>query len=396
MRSVRRSTRALLSFVMLAGLAGLGAGARPAAASGLLCDSGTALTPIGVDTAAGRVLLAVPPLAGDPGGAAGKEKGWIAELTASAAEIPVHRDQGAHFGGSVGPGPVIALTSCGDTCLQPVRWEEGGFRRLGEPVLVPAAVTGGATYDLEGRPWLVVHGKAAQAGEVKAWAYRLDGREWKRAGGLTVAAVGDLPAVPAPQRLDGVVSGTGLFSSSGPATVWAGGLPGLPPARQGQVIALGGGSAAYLSADGAIYLSADAGKRWRRSVWTPWGSDTTGIWRQGKDFWVDLPVGDRRGPLQLAWFDRRQPNEEKIVLTRLSPAGDWATLAEAASDVRSKNGEHLPVNLVLTPTAETWILLSGCAGTAGGSGLVLRAYDKGALGDPRFVPFREGREAQAN
>jgi len=351
-----------------------------AAAAPLLCDGGSALTPIGIDTGSGRVLLSVPPLGG-------KGKGWIAEIALAGEQVPVYPDPGAHFGGSIGPGPVVALASCGSTCLQPVRWEGGTFRPLGEPLVVPEGVTAGTTYDLEGTPWVVVHGKGARNGEPTAWAYRLAGREWKRAGGMAVAAVGDLPAVPAPQRKDGVISGTALFAASGPASAWAQGLPDLPPDRRGQVIALGGGSAAYLSADGAIYLSADSGKRWRRSVWMPWGSDTTGIWRQGKDFWVDLPLGDRRGPLQLAWFDHRQPSAERIVLTRLTPAGEWIALAESPSDVRSKNGEHLPVNLVLTPTADTWLLLSGCAATSGGSGLVVRAYAHGALGAPRFLPF---------
>ncbi len=388
---MRPSARAipLLLFVLAMPLAAAAA----ETAAPLLCDSGSALTPIGVDTAAGRVLLAIPALAGGSK-EGGTRRAWIAELSPGGDAVPVYPDAGsAHFGGSVGPGPVIALASCGATCLQPVRWEGGAFRPLGEPIVVPAAVTGGATYDLQGNAWVVLHGKGAKPGETTAWAYRLDGREWKRAGGLEVAAVGDLPAVPAPQRKDGVVSGTGLFSSSGPAETWAGGLPDLPPARQGQVIALGGGSAAYLSADGAIYLSPDGGKRWRRSVWTPWGADTTGIWRQGKDFWVDLPVGDRRGPLQLAWFDRRQPNDEKIFLTRLSPTGEWSSLADSPSAVRSKNGERLPVNQVLTPTPETWVLLSGCAATAGGSGLVLRTYEHGAMTAPRFVPFRRRGEA---
>jgi hypothetical protein len=242
---------------------------------------------------------------------------------------------------------------------------------------------------------VVLHGKGAKEGEVAAWAYRLDGREWKRSGGITVAAVGDLPAVPSPQRKDGVISGTGLFVASGKAASWARGLPDLPPARLGQLIALDGGGAAYLSADGAIYLSTDAGKRWRRSVWTPWssndasGSGVTGLWRQGKDFWIDLPLGDRRGPLQVAWFDRRQPSAETIVLTRLAAGGRWITLAEAPAEVRTKNGDRLPLNQVLTPTADTWLLLSGCAATAEGSGLVVRTFDHGALGAPRFLPFRE-------
>jgi len=354
----------------------------------LLCDSGSALTPIGVDTAGGRALLAVPPLGG-------KGRGWIAELAPGGAEVAVYPDPGGHFGGSVGPGPIVALASCGATCLQPARWEAGTFRPLGEPMVVPEGVTGGTTYDLVGTPWVVLHGKGAKEGEVAAWAYRLDGREWKRGGGITVAAVGDLPAVPSPQRKDGVISGTGLFVASGSAASWARGLPDLPPARLGQLIALDGGGAAYLSADGAIYLSADAGKRWRRSVWTPWnsgdagGSGVTGLWRQGKDFWIDLPLGDRRGPLQVAWFDRRQPSAETIVLTRLAAGGQWITLAEAPAEVRTKNGDRLPLNQVLTPTADTWLLLSGCAATAEGSGLVVRTFDHGALGAPRFLPFRE-------
>jgi hypothetical protein len=207
-----------------------------------------------------------------------------------------------------------------------------------------------------------------------------------------VTAVGDLQAVPSPRHKDGVLSGTGLFLASGPPEVWVQGLPDLPPARRGAVVSLTAASAAYLSADGAIYLSSDSGKSWRRSTWTPWGSTgTTGIWRQGKDYWIDLPSGDRRGPLELAWFDRRTPDQESLFLTRLNPTGEWSVLAHSKSEIRTKNDDRLEVSHVLSPRSGTLVLLSGCAATAGGSGLVVRIFDKGALSEARFVPIRPAR-----
>jgi hypothetical protein len=57
------------------------------------------------------------------------------------------------------------------------------------------------------------------------------------------------------------------------------------------------------------------------------------------------------------------------------------------SDVRSKSGEALPVTQVLVPKENAWILLSGCAATANGSGLVLRVFNGKEISPPRFVPF---------
>jgi hypothetical protein len=184
-----------------------------------------------------------------------------------------------------------------------------------------------------------------------------------------------------------VVSGTGLFAASGPPSTWVGGLPGVAANRRGQLLALAGSSVAYISADGVAYLSADSGKTWRRSTWTPWGSDTTGMWRQGSDYGIDLPLSDHRGALQLVWFDRRSPNAEQVVLTRLGIDGQWMELGQAPVDVTSLSGEHLPVTQVLIPRRDTWILLSGCAMSAGGSGLVLRSFDQGHLSEARFVPI---------
>ncbi len=168
---------------------------------------------------------------------------------------------------------------------------------------------------------------------------------------MVVAAVGQPSALPAPQRKDGVLTGTGLFSASGPPQAWVTGLPGITVERRGQLIALTGTAAAYVSGDGVVYLSGDSGKTWRRSTWTPWGrpQETVGIWRQGKDYWVDFPSGDHRGALRLVWFDHRVASEEKIILTRLTQSGDWLRLAEIPGEVKTKNGEQLSVTQILVP-----------------------------------------------
>jgi hypothetical protein len=372
----------------------------PAAATRAICDSTTALTVIGMDTEAGRVLIAVAGAGGgtgswivalDSAGAANATGGGTEGAAGGSAVREAHaypEQPGGRFGGSVGPGPVLALQPCGANCLQPVRFDGGRWQPLGEPLNLPSASTAAATYDSSGAPWLVVHTGANQEGLVNAIAFRYEGSEWKSHGSLAVTAVGQPQAVPAPQRRDGVISGTGLFSASGPPSTWVQGLPGVAPARRGQLLAVTSTDAAYLTADGVAYLSADTGKTWRRSTWTPWGgADTTGMWRQGIDYGIDLPFGDRRGPLQLVWFDRRTAAAERVVLTRLGTGGAWTELAAAPTDVTTRSGEHLPVSQVLIPRTDAWILLSSCAATATGSGLVLRTLEKGQLSEPRFVPI---------
>jgi hypothetical protein len=346
-----------------------------------ICDGASPVTLIGMDTASGLMLFTVPAVA--PGGPA-----WLIELDGAGREARAWPDRReGRFSGSIGPGPVLAAEPCGRDCLQPVRWEAHAWHPVGEPLTVPAATTLASTYDAAGGAWFVAHGAGGRDGLFKAWAFHLEGRNWKARGGYDVTAVGQPQVLPAPQRRDGVVSGTGLFSASGPPSAWVAGLPDLPLNRRGQLLAISGSTAAYVSADGVVYLSDDQGKSWRRSTWTPWGGDTTGMWRQGTEYGVDLPLSDHRGALQLAWYDRRNPADEKILLTRLAPGGSWAKLAEAPTAVRTKSGESLPVSQILVPQATAWILLSGCAATAGGSGFVLRSYDGAEITAPRFVPF---------
>jgi hypothetical protein len=373
-RRFLRSTPVLLALAL---------GALPALATPPICDGSTALTLIGMDTASGRTLFSVPPLRDD-------QTGWIVELSGDGREAHAWPDDAkGRYGGSVGPGPVLAVRPCGPSCVQPVRWNAGTWEPVGESLSAPTASTADPTYDQTGAPWFLLHGVSGTVGQQKAWAFRFEGREWKNRGSMVVAGVGQPSALPAPQRKDGVLTGTGLFSASGEPQAWVSGLPGITVERRGQLIALTGTSAAYVSGDGVVYLSDNSGKTWRRSTWTPWGAqETVGIWRQGKDYWVDFPFGDHRGSLRLVWFDHRLSGEEKIVLTRLTPSGDWIKLAELPGEVKTKSGEHLGVTQILVPQGDDWILLTGCAATADGSGLVLRTFDGKSVSDARFVPMQ--------
>lgn len=360
--------------------------AMPAVAAPSFCDGTTTLTLIGMDTSTGRTLFSISP-------SRANTQGWIVELDAAGQEARAYPDdpQG-RFSGSVGPGPVVAVRPCGKSCLQPVRWKSGAWEPLGESLTTPTASTVATTYDHSGGAWLLLYAPGATEGRLKAWAFRLEGREWQSRGSLEVAAVGQPQALPAPQRKDGVLTGTGLFSASGLPENWVVGLPAVSAERRGQLIALNGLSAAYVSGDGVVYLSDDSGKAWRRSTWTPWPSTgTVGIWRQGADYWVDLPFGDHRAALRLTWFDRRRQTDEVAVLTRLSPSGEWLRLAEAPGQVKTKS-EALPITQVLVPKGDIWLLLSGCAATAEGSGLVLRVFDGKAVSAAKLVPLKvEGR-----
>jgi hypothetical protein len=367
----------------LLALLGLLAAATAAADSpGPVCGSTNPLTLIGIDTTSGAMLFSAP--------AVGSGSPWLIELAGDGSRARVLPDNGkGRFGGSVGPGPVLAASPCGDNCLQPVSWNGSSWQPLGEPLRVPTATTVSSTYDRTGTAWFLVQFPAKQDGSVQVEAFRLKGQDWESRGALTVTAVGQPAALPAPQRKDGILVGTGLFSVSGRPEAWVAGIPSLPAARRGQLVALTGTAAAYLSADGVVYLSADSGKTWRRSTWTPWGTPggsegTVGIWRQGSDWWVDLPYGDHEGALKLAWFDRRVPTEEKILLTRLTQSGQWIRLSEARSEVSTRS-ESLPLSQIMVPRADTWVLLTGCVAAGGSSSLVLRVFRDGKLSDAKLV-----------
>jgi len=386
-------TGALVAGVLLA-LGGPGTLAdRPAAAT-FVCDDRTPFAILGVDTSEGRILLATESVG---------RGAWIVEAAPRTDEAPgSERRESAHyhpapevrpFAGSFGPGPVFALTECGRSCLQAVRWEGGAWAPLGEPLLVPRTATAHTTYDGGGTPWVVLQrvaqGRSAVAGEtaVEAWAYRLDGTEWRSAGSLTVYASSASEAVPASGHDDAIVSGTGRFAAGEPPETWLRGLPKLGAERRGVLVPVGVGGAAYVTGDGSLFLSTDAGASWARSRWSPWGRTETRIWSPGQDYEIDVPAGDRRGPLSLVWFDRRYPDRQRILLTEWSPASDFRVLSEMAPEVSTLNEQQLPFTEMVLLGPGSWALLTGCVNTANGPGLVLRTYGRSGLSRPRFLPL---------
>lgn len=386
---------AVLAAAGAAHLFGAGAVAAAAAATPFTCSQDTVLTTVGVDTAAGTVLLAA--------GGGDDDRGWLIEVGVgatggvTAAVVPQPAGPPA-FGGSIGPGPLFAVRSCGAACLQGVRWAAGRWELLGEPLRAPVAANVYPTYDLAGRPWLVLQGARTDVEPghpgAEAWGFRLDGREWTSAGHLAVTASGAAGALPAPGAERAVVSGTGRFAGGGPPVAWLKGLPSVPPGQEGEAVPLPG-AVAYVDAAGSVYLSRDDGVRWARSQWTPWGVQRTESWQLGRDYSVDLPAGDRAGALPLAWFDRRDRDRERLILTEWAPGGAgggggaWRTLADLPAEVVTLDGQHLPFTQLYTPRPGSWLLLAGCVFTRTGSGLVVQTYDPaGGLTPPRFVELR--------
>ena len=98
-----------------------------------VCGSNTPLTLIGIDTTSGTMLISAPPL-----GPAGP---WVIELSGDGSRARLHEDRArGRFGGSVGPGPVIAASPCGKSCVQPVRWAGGSGGGGCEQLMIETAV----------------------------------------------------------------------------------------------------------------------------------------------------------------------------------------------------------------------------------------------------------------
>ena len=127
-------------------LAGILAGARARRGPPLRLDDGTDPSgrrhqdePRAVRAAARRRLAARGRLRG------GAVRAWPAPAGA------------ATFGGSTGPGAVLAGVRCGPKCLQVVRFRDGAWQRLGEPLLASETATLHLAWDRGGAPWVVLH-----------------------------------------------------------------------------------------------------------------------------------------------------------------------------------------------------------------------------------------------
>lgn len=362
---------------LVALLLALVAGAAPASAAEPLCRGVASLALLAMDTAAGRALLTLS--ASD-----GLRLVEVEALDDVARLHPLPPGP-PRFAGSNGPGPLLALGRCGASCIQVERWDDGAWRPEGEPLEVPSSLNFYTTYDRSGRPWVVAHTPAGEAGWVEARAFRLAGSRWQERGRLTVTGVTTQGAMSAAWRRDGVVTGTGLFTADAAPSYWVAGLPALPAEKRGQVVPLGNGGAAYLAADGAVYTSGDGGRTWRGSRWRPWGVERTQIWSFGADYSLDVPLGALDDPLPIFWFDRRERDATRVILTTVGAGGDWNLRAELPAEIVADTGERLEIVHFLRTAGGIWMLLSDCFAAGSTTGLARRTYTAAGLGPPRFV-----------
>lgn len=363
----------------------------PGAAQGPRCDLDTYVSLIGVDTNRGEALLSVR---GD-----GEPPTLILwRLAEETARFTPDLASGRH-GGSVGPGPLMALTRCGQGCLQPVRFYRGSWQALGEPISGPSAATAHLTYSGDGAPWLVLHGPAERPGHVNAWAFRLDGRDWRARGRLEVTAVGAPGAGPAPWDDTSIVSGDGLFSPASAPRRWLGSLPADAAASGASLLPLVSPTgrrprddrrrAVLVTGEGLVYRTVDGGTSWRRSLWTPWNTGTAEPWRRGADYLLDVPLGPPADELPALWFDRRFDDRERVLVTAMGPLGDWRVVATLPADLPTSAGRELEVLHTLRSPTGAVTLLFGCVRSGGRPVLVARDLTGPRSGEgPRLVRLR--------
>lgn len=373
-------------------LAGLVLPAIPATAQGPRCDLDTYVSLVGVDTNRGEVLLSVRGASDEP---ATLILWRLAEETARwTPDLPPGR-----FGGSVGPGPLMALTRCGQGCLQSVRFYRGSWQALGEPISGPSASTAHLTYSGDGAPWLVLHGAAEREGHVTAWAFRLDGREWRARGRAEVTAVGAPGAGAAPWDDSAIVSGNGLFVADGSPRRWLESVPTDAEASGASLLPLVSPSgprrpddrrrAVLVTGEGLVYRTVDGGSSWRRSLWTPWNTGTAEPWRRGADYLIDIPLGPPSEELPALWFDRRFDDRERVLVTAMTPLGDWRVEATLPADLPTSAGRELEVLHTLRSPTGAITLLFGCVTSGGQPMLVARDLSGPRKDDgPRLVRIR--------
>lgn len=375
---MKRPYAAALAFVLA--LTAAGAGDSPLRAQGPACGVGSLVNLVGFDTSTGEALFS---LAGSDGAS------WLVTWKQGAGTARLYREPEGfgRFGGSVGPGPVFVFERCGSGCLQPMRFDGGAWKPLGESIVAPSATTVHATYDLSGRPWAVIQGSGERPGFNHAWAFFLDGRDWRPAGDLEVTAVAVPGAAPAPWYERAIVTGTGLFAADAQPRSW---LSGLPADRYGpgaQVVAFDRRAGAFVSPEGTVYRTADGGKTWTLSGWTPWGTGSAEPWRRGTDYSLDLPTGIPSGVLPVIWFDRRIQGREGVIFTEMTNGGRWRQVAVGPADIPTSAGRDVSVFLVLRTVPDRWSMIYGCARAGGEPRLVVVEVDGAKVGAPKLVPI---------
>ena len=346
-----------------------------------ICDSTSALTLLGADTREQRVLFSVPAAAG---GAP-----WMIELDVAAGTVAARRDPEAarRFGGSIGPGPVLAAERCGKRCVQVVSWLDGRWQWIGEELLASDTTVFQAAWDRSGGAWVAFQNATPESGTDGLRAFRLEHGQWRPEGGLSVRAGGSPMLQPNPEKADGITSGDGRFDANGHPEHWLRQLPAAPEAAQGQLVTFDGG-VFYFAPDGSLALSHDHGQSWEPVRWQPWsGGEGDLAWHAGREYWAELPEGSVQRPLALVWTDNRVPFKRQLYLTELAADGTWTVLLKTPEGIRTDDGGRLPYNHILRFDSGRWLLLTGCVAGREGSSLAWRELDGGALGPPRLVPI---------
>ncbi|MEZ5331414.1 MAG: hypothetical protein R2991_05050 [Thermoanaerobaculia bacterium] len=344
-----------------------------------VCDETTELDLIGVDTAARTALLALP----------SRQEGipaWLLEVGPAEAALYPDLHPAGRCGGSAGPGPVLAFERCGGACVQAAAWTHGEWRPAGPPFDTGGGAILHAARDGAGNAWIVQHFQGSEEHTRRVVAARLEGESWREAGTLEVSGAGNPPAVADPDDPEALLSGSGRFALGRAPAHWVT-MPPLPADSLGSLVPLGGGHAAFLTADSRLLVTRDGGGRWFEQQWTPWSAGA-GVtrWDRGKDYWLDLPTGAVAGGLSVLWFDDRPGSEPALWLT----AGEGPTGLVAAAVPRAPRAGAEPIEEAIRWAGDTWMLLGGCRHDERTAYVLVRSPDGRSTGAWERVPLTPG------
>jgi hypothetical protein len=348
------------------------------AAAAFRCDSTTALTLVGLDTRSERALFALP--------ASGSEPPWLldADLAKGSARA-VEETTAGRFGGSRGPGPILAGRRCGDRCLQVVRWRDDAWEPIGKSLTAPEASTLHLTYDREGVPWAAVQ-TVGEKDAIVAAVLRFDEGKWSMLGSFAVHGVGSSGLLPAPQGERGVSFGDAMFVEGQAPQRF---VKTLPAGAGGEPLWLGGANAVFVAGDG-LRTTSDGGATWRPVRWQALtGGEGDLAWKAGRDYEIELPEGVAADPFAAIWVDRRVADRATLDLATLDLAPNatsgWSVLLRTPDGILTGDGERLGYSHVIRFDGERWVLMTGCVSRPGGAALALRRFVDGKLTDPQLI-----------
>lgn len=355
---------------------------RTADARSPICGPETHLTLMGADLRRGRILLS--PVDSGEG-----DRPWIDLDLRSETALAVRVPDRASLprGGSVASGFVVAARSCGASCLQLVRWRDGSWRGLGDPLAVDA--TGSlveTTYDGAGIPWLMLREQGSSPGTSEVTAYRIEGRRWKLQGQGEARITGSPFASPWPGPSRAVVAGDLRFAIGREPVRWLRPLPPGTRAGESQVFVLPDDRPLLLTGSGDLYLGREAESGWLPVRWRPWeGTASPGSGRLRVEI---LPASGRGEERATVWVDDRDPDDGRVHLVVWSSRRGWKPLLELPDGIRTTGGRELPYRQILRLDDGRWILVVGCVGVSGGgSGLAYLVFDGDSLDEPRVIPI---------